>query len=537
MPQTTPTMSAQRVARGGGARPLERRAFLVSFVLYAAWTVAVIRDATDPLDQWMHGRGLAPRSGPGQFAEAFALVTHPYVALAVTLVFAIRSYANRQRRLGLALGVAALAVPLWELQRTVLPRDRPPSLFLDSVAAAGSSYPSGHLVSATILTWVGVTLANSQRRTAAAQWRVRSLGVLLVGTVGVDQWAMGIARGSDLVGGLLLGITVVTAALWLSGVEAITWQWRLRSVPAPLETRAAVVFNPTKVLDVDLFRRRVEFAFARTGWRPPLWLETQRDDPGRGMARDALTSGVDLVLVAGGDGTVRTVCAEMAGTGVPVGLLPAGTGNLLCRNLRIPLDEDGALDVALHGAPTAIDMVRWTADGMEAQQFAVMAGVGLDAEIMRGTHPQLKKVVKAGAYVVAAAQQLRMAPFRARVTVDGTVHRDGDALMALVGNVGRLQAGIELIPGADPTDGVVDVLVASGEGVRGMARLASNVRQRADVPMLRHLRGRVVEIDLDRPVAYQLDGDTEGEGSHFCAEVLPGALLVMTSPTPSRRRR
>ncbi|PVU84375.1 hypothetical protein DDP54_00555 (plasmid) [Cellulomonas sp. WB94] len=299
---------------------------------------------------------MTPRSIPGQAAEAFALVSHPYAVLAVTLALALRSWKQRQRRLTLALVVAALGVPLWELQRALVGRPRPASVFADSVSATGSAFPAGHMVATTILTWVVVTLANVQRTSSRSQWKRRVLGTFLVGCVGTDQWAMGAQHGTDLIGGVLLGVTVASGALWASGVEATTRAWRLHELPPEAAGRAAVIYNPTKILDLDLFRRRVAFAMARSGWDSPLWLETHRDDPGREMTRYALAQGVDRVLVAGGDGTARTVCAELSGSGVPVALIPAGTGNLLGRNLGIPLDEDAALRrgrtgrTARHGA-------------------------------------------------------------------------------------------------------------------------------------------------------------------------------------------
>src|ERR1700727_3097750 len=110
--------------------------------------------------------------------------------------------------------------------------------------------------------------------------------------------------------------------------------------------RAAVVVNPTKHADGARFRAEVPGAMAATGWSDPLWLETTPDETGRGLAAAAVAVRVDVVLASGGDGTV-TACAEgVAGSGVPLGVLPAGTGNLLARNLGLPL----ALDQALAGA-------------------------------------------------------------------------------------------------------------------------------------------------------------------------------------------
>ena len=512
----------------GRHRSHQMIAFLSALVFYIVWTVGVATGWTeDVIDPWFGtAPPMTPRSIPGQAAEAFALITHPLVILVVTVGLAWRSLQQRQRRLALALAIAALGFPLWELQRQLVQRPRPETEFVDSVSAGGFGYPSGHMMGATILVWVFVVLSNAERKSARSQWNRRILGFFLIGCAGADQWAMGTQYGSDLIGGLLLGITVASGALWISGVDSITRAWALRALPPELGRRAAVIYNPTKVIDLDLFRRRVAYAMARAGWEPPIWIETQREDSGRSMAHDALAKSVDLVLVAGGDGTVRTVSAELAGSGVPMAIIPAGTGNLLGRNLRIPLDEDEALNIALHGEATAIDIVRWTIDGT-ATPFVVMAGVGIDAQIMRHTSPTLKRLVKGGAYVFAGILQAKMATFNANVVLDGKLVHNGDAVLTLIGNVGRLQGGIALIPSAKAGDGLLHLLVASRGGIRGLTRMLVSLIHESPESPLKRMSGRRIEVTLDRPVAYQLDGDNQGETISFSAEIEASALQVM----------
>ena len=101
------------------------------------------------------------------------------------------------------------------------------------------------------------------------------------------------------------------------------------------------MYNPIKV-DARSLRSAVEKASAEAGWAEPLFFETTIDDIGEGVTRSALEAGVDAVLVAGGDGTVRAVSDAIASSGVPLTIVPSGTGNLLARNLRLPLtDRDG----------------------------------------------------------------------------------------------------------------------------------------------------------------------------------------------------
>ncbi|WP_062521365.1 diacylglycerol kinase family protein [Demequina silvatica] len=511
-------------------RTFEPAAFALALAAYLLWTWGVVSGWADrTVDTWLPGPAtpLDPRSYTGQLVEGFALFTNPFFVLVIALAFAARALQRRQRHLAAALAIAALGFPLWQLNRVLVARPRPETTFDDSISAIGYAYPSGHILAVTILVWLLVTIANAQRRSTAARVRVRLWGAAIVALTVVSQWAMGTVNLSDSVGGWLFGVVVASAALWWSGVEAISGSLS-RSKAAQPGRRAAVIYNPTKILEIESFRRRVTFAMTRDGWQSPMWLETREDDPGDGMAREALAKNVDLVLVAGGDGTVRAVCAAMAGSGVPVAVVPAGTGNLLGRNLGIPLDEDDALDVALHGTPRAIDMIRWSV-GDESAEFAVMAGVGLDAQIMRDTDPRLKKLVKGGAYVVAGIRQVGAEAFRAKVTVDGRQVHDGRAVMTLVGNVGRLQGGINLLPDAEAGDGRLHVLVASGDGVQGMVmRLLGSLARRGGRSPMRRTAGRRVEVELDREVPFQIDGDTEGTTSAFSAEVMHEALLVMT---------
>src|ERR1017187_6208873 len=147
---------------------------------------------------------------------------------------------------------------------------------------------------------------------------------------------------------------------------------RSRASCRPAMKRAAVVANPTKYDDKEKFRDLVCTAMSEHGWDEPLWLETTVDVPGTGQARAALAAGGDLVLASGGDGTGTACAAAIAGSGIPLGLIPSGTGNLLARNLGLPLELDQALVVALAGADRPLDVGR--ANGKAFTQEAHGAG-------------------------------------------------------------------------------------------------------------------------------------------------------------------
>ena len=213
--------------------------------------------------------------------------------------------------------------------------------------------------------------------------------VAVVWIASADRIALNVHYVSDVLGGWALGLAILTATSIGFGLRP---GLRRRTPYAVGERRydvpprAAVIVNPIKVGDGVAFRRKVTRALAVRGYDDPLWLETREDDAGNAMAKQAIENESDLVLVAGGDGTVRVVCAALAHTGIPVGVIPAGTGNLLARNLHIPLDLDDALERILDGRDRRIDLVRVHGDELDTDRFAVMAGLGLDAAIISARH-------------------------------------------------------------------------------------------------------------------------------------------------------
>jgi diacylglycerol kinase (ATP) len=368
---------------------------------------------------------------------------------------------------------------------------------------------------------------------------------LLVLAVAFNRWITGAHYVTDIVGGALFGALAATVALLVAGVkvpiphelvgEIVRSRAAAEDVPiAPLR-RAAVIYNPAKVTDWITFRRHVEYELKSRGWERALWLETTSEDPGRAMTAQAVRENVDLVLGAGGDGTIRVICSGLAHTGIPFGLIPAGTGNLLARNIGIPLDEVAALDVAFDGVDKAVDLVRLQVDDQPPDHFAVMAGIGIDAVIMEGADPKMKKAVGSAAYFVSAAQNANHPPMHATVAVDDQPPIRRRASVIVVGNVGFLLANIQLIPGARADDGILDVLVASPRTLRDWVRLTTRVltRRRQPDAQLDRLTGRRVTITVEERDQFQLDGDTAGECNTLTAEVVPGALRLRV-PRPVR---
>ena len=289
--------------------------------------------------------------------------------------------------------------------------------------------------------------------------------------------------------------------------------------------RCAVIANPTKLSDADA--ELVRLGLTAAGHLDPLWLETTAEDAGRSMAEQALEAGVDLVLTAGGDGTVRVVAAVLAGHDVAMGIIPVGTGNLLARNLFLPLDVAGALDVALGESERHIDTVVLTVDDGEPDRFAVIAGTGLDALIMDNVNDTLKKFIGPGAYFIAATKALGHLPVPVQIVVDGKRHRR-NAVVCLLASCGQLPGDLGLIPAARPDDGLLHVYTAFPTRVthwlKAFFRLVTRRPQKDDHVQI--WTGRRVEVRLRESDAYQLDGDVVGQGRVLRAEVDPGSLRI-----------
>jgi YegS/Rv2252/BmrU family lipid kinase len=287
--------------------------------------------------------------------------------------------------------------------------------------------------------------------------------------------------------------------------------------------KLAVICNPAKVPDEEALRVEIKRRWPDADL---LWLQTTVDDPGGGQARQALGSGADLVLVAGGDGTVAECAGALANTGVAMALLPEGTGNLLARNLGLPLDLAEALDVAAGPARDRIDL-------LEAgnKRFAVMAGLGFDAAMMRDTDETTKDRISWLAYVIGGARALRRTRSTMfEVAVDGGAPVSVKALAVLVGNVGELQGGMAALPDADPRDGLLDVLVVAPRSWRDIPGLLARLARRRleDSSRTVAMRGRTVSVRTERDVPVEFDGDYECETRELTVVVLPGAVELCT---------
>jgi YegS/Rv2252/BmrU family lipid kinase len=286
-------------------------------------------------------------------------------------------------------------------------------------------------------------------------------------------------------------------------------------------TSVAVIAHARKSFGGGLSELRS--ALDRAGVANPLWYEVAKSKYSPGCVRRAVKKGADLIFVWGGDGMVQQCVDAVGDHHVPLAIVPAGTGNLLARNLAIPQEIETAVDIGLHGARHTIDVGR-----INGRRFAVMAGTGLDALMIRDTGRNLKDRFGRAAYIWTGARHLRIEPFGAKVDVDGIRWFEGDTGCVLVGNVGKVFGGIAAFDDASPEDGRLELGVVTAKGVtqwtRALVRTAVGSADRS--PFVQTTKARKIRVRLDRKLPYELDGGDERPVRELKIRVEPAAVTV-----------
>lgn len=285
----------------------------------------------------------------------------------------------------------------------------------------------------------------------------------------------------------------------------------------------AAVINAVRVRDRGRLRRACERAAAAAGWQPPLLLTMSADDDGAVLAKAAVSQGASMVLAVGGDGTVRACAEGLAGSGVPLAIIPAGTGNLTARALHVPVRLEHALKVAFAGRTRTVDLGE-----VDGWVFVAMAGIGLDAAVVDAAHTVAKQVAGWPAYAFAACTQLLRRPVSFTIRLDGGEPLTRRARCVTVGNSGALPGGFHIMPDAEPDDGLLDVVVLAPAGLLGWAGVGSRVATGSDHDdsALERYQAAEVEIVAASRQPRQIDGEVIPPAVSQSARVLPGALLV-----------
>lgn len=294
-------------------------------------------------------------------------------------------------------------------------------------------------------------------------------------------------------------------------------------------TSVGVVAHAEKRLGGGLGELRE--TLAEYGIDDPPWEEVPKSKYVPERVMKLVDRGVDLLFVWGGDGTVQRAIDVLAGRPVSIAILPAGTANLLASNLGLPEDLDECVRIGLHGAHRELDVGK-----VNGEHFAVMAGAGLDAMMIKDADSGLKDKVGRIAYVWTGARNVKLKPVRMTIRVDGKRWFEDSASCVLVGNVGDVLGGLNVFPEAAPDDGRLDIGVVTADGGWEWARTLSRavVGDVGASPFVQTTTGSSFEVRLKDPTLYQLDGGDRQRTKKLKIKVKPGAITVCVPEEGSR---
>jgi diacylglycerol kinase (ATP) len=283
--------------------------------------------------------------------------------------------------------------------------------------------------------------------------------------------------------------------------------------------------------------RAAQRAIARLHRRGVEVIEIIGDDAedARHLVGAELERGTDAVMVTGGDGVVSNALQVLAGTDVPLGIIPAGTGNDHAREFGIPTkDPEAAADIVVDGWTETIDLgkIQW-GDGRKKCEkwFGTVAATGFDSLVtdranrMNWPHGRLRYYIA----MLAELSQLRMLPFR--MVLDGTREIDADITLAAFGNARSYGGGLLICPNADPTDGLLDITMAHSASRTKLVRLFPTVMKGTHVDLDEVTTARAKSVHVECPgINVYADGDF---ACALPAEIsaVPAALQILR---PSR---
>ena len=295
-------------------------------------------------------------------------------------------------------------------------------------------------------------------------------------------------------------------------------------------TLVAVVAHSGKTLGGGLDELRE--VLAEQGHPDPLWFEVAKSRKAPKAARRAFAKGAEVVFVWGGDGSVQRCIDALAGSTAVIAILPAGTANLLATNLGVPKDLREAVGIGLSGERRALDT-----GSVNGEHFAVMAGAGFDALMIKDADGGMKDRVGRVAYLWTGARNLSARRVKATIDVDGKRFFKGSASCVLVGNVSKILGGIEAFSGARPDDGLLELGGVTAKNpvqwTRTLGRVA--VGQGEKSKFVEVARGQRFRVRFDRPFPYELDGGGRPAVKKLRIKVHPSSIKICVPADAANR--
>jgi diacylglycerol kinase (ATP) len=289
----------------------------------------------------------------------------------------------------------------------------------------------------------------------------------------------------------------------------------------------AVLVNPAA--GRGRFGRLLPAVVARlgAGGRPVTVLPSDSAEQAAEAARAAVADGAAALVAVGGDGTVHLALQAVAGTGVPLGIVPAGTGNDFARAMGVPDDPIAAVDAIRSASRTRpVDLARMTDAAGRVRWFGAVLGAGFDAIVNERANAMRFPRGPRRYDLAVLAELARLRPRRYTLTLDGVPHTI-DAVLVAVGNTDRYGGGMRICPAADPTDGLLDVVVGGKVGRITLMKIKPSVYRgsHVDHPLVSCFRARTVDL-----AGEEITGYADGERAFplpVSVTCVPGALTLL----------
>jgi len=251
----------------------------------------------------------------------------------------------------------------------------------------------------------------------------------------------------------------------------------------------------------------------------------------RQLLDEALAAGTDAVVVAGGDGVISLALQALALGDVPLGIIPAGTGNDHAREYGLPTgDPEAAADIVVDGRTETVDLGRITPDDAAPSWFGTVMAAGFDSLVsdrvnrMRWPHGRMRYNLA----MVAEMSKLRLLPFR--LTFDDDEPLDIDLTLAAFGNTRSYGGGMRICPGADHSDGLLDVTMVHSDSRTKLIRLFPTVFKGTHVQLEEVSTRRATSVRVECPgINAYADGDFVAP-LPVTVSAVPGALQILRRP-------
>lgn len=289
----------------------------------------------------------------------------------------------------------------------------------------------------------------------------------------------------------------------------------------------AVIAHTDKTFGGGLLELRE--TLAREGYSDPIWYEIASSDEAPKCARLALDKGAEVIFIWGGDGTVQRCIDALVDTKAVLAILPAGTANLLAGNLEIPSDISNAVEVGLRGTRRELDT-----GSFNGEHFAVMAGTGFDAFIIKEATVKLKEVVGRLAYFYSGTKNLSSRRVRAVIEVDGQKYFKGKVSCVFVGNVSKGMGGLVVFKAAKPDDGILELAVVTAKNPIDWARTFGRVTlgKAEKSPFVQLTHGKDFHFTFKKRFPYEMDGGERTAVKKMHIKVHPLSITICV-PAPA----